>query len=78
MNVWVLASHQEQEEPHQLIEEKDDLMEFIRRKEHTVTFGELQKEAMRKGIKTDNLNAILVVMEMRGEVTLHGDKIVPR
>lgn len=53
-------------------------MEFIRRKEQVVTLNDLQKEATRKGIKTDNLNAILAVMEMRGEVILHADRVLPR
>lgn len=78
MNVWVLASHQEQEEPHQKIEEKDDLMDLIRRKEQSVSLAELQREATRKGIKVDNLEHILEIMEMRGEVYLHGGRVLPR
>jgi hypothetical protein len=39
MNVWVLSTHQEQEEAHLQFDEKDDLMDLVRKKEGSIAFG---------------------------------------
>ena len=40
-----------------------------------MTFAELQKDALRKGLKIDNLKDIVNVMEMRGEIQVNNDRI---
>lgn len=54
MNVWVLYGHSEQEDEKEQLEEKDDLMNLIRRKDVPISIPELQKDAIRKGIKIDH------------------------
>ena len=43
-----------------------------------MTFAELQKDALRKGLKIDNLKDIVNVMEMRGEIQVNNDRITAR
>ena len=45
-----------------IFEEKDDLMNLIRKKEHGITLADLQKDAIRKGIKIDHFDRILSIM----------------
>lgn len=78
MNVWVLADHQEQQEAHTQVEEKDDLMALIRKKDSTISIADLQKEAVRKGIKVNHLEDILRIMEMRAEIHISDGKIIKR
>jgi hypothetical protein len=66
MNVWVLYNHKEESDQREQLEEKDDLMNLIRKKEHGITLADLQKDAIRKGIKIDHFDRILSIMEMRG------------
>ena len=66
MNVWVLYNHKEESDQREQLEEKDDLMNLIRNKEHGITLADLQKDAIRKGIKIDHFDRILSIMEMRG------------
>jgi hypothetical protein len=78
MNVWVLYNHKEESDQREQLEEKDDLMNLIRKKEHGITLAELQKDAIRKGIKIDHFDRILSIMEMRGEIQLLNGTVLKR
>jgi hypothetical protein len=78
LNVWVTNDYQEEDDGKVEQGEKDDLMQLIRRREKAATLEELQKEAMRKGVKADLLGQVLEIMELRGEIYLSNNKVVPR
>jgi hypothetical protein len=78
MNVWVLYDHKEQEDQRQNLEEQDDLMNLIRKKENGITVPDLEKDAIRKGIKIDHFQQILSIMEMRGEIHVINGTVLKR
>ena len=55
LNVWVVYDYKEEDEGKIDQTEKNDLFDFVRKKDSTITFMELQKDALRKGLKIDNL-----------------------
>jgi hypothetical protein len=67
MNVWVLYDHKEGEDQKEQLEEKDDLMNLIRKKDE-IAITDLEKDAIRKGIKIDHFQQILTIMELSGEI----------
>jgi hypothetical protein len=54
MNVWVLSNHKQEDEGQVEAEGKEDLMNFIRKKEGSHSVSDIQKDAIRKGVKIDN------------------------
>jgi len=53
-------------------------MALIRKKENGISISELQKDAIRKGIKIDHFEPILTVMELRGEIYIINNHVVKR
>ena len=53
-------------------------MQLIRKLNEPISIVEMQKSAIRKGVKIDNLEQILMIMEMRGEISLMNNIIFKR
>ena len=66
LNVWVVSNYEIEETAKINQTDKDDLIELIKKKEVGTTVTELQKEALRKGIKVDMIEEVLAVLELRG------------
>lgn len=78
MNVWVLANYKQDDDGQVEAEGKEDLMNFIRKKEGSHTVNDLQKDAIRKGVKIDNFEQVLNILELRGEIYQMGGKVIKR
>jgi hypothetical protein len=53
-------------------------MALIRKKQSGITVSELQKDAIRKGIKIDHFEDILNVMELRAEIFVINNHVIKR
>lgn len=78
MNVWVLYNHQEQQDQREVLEEQEDLMTLIRKKENGITVADLEKDAIRKGIKIDHFQQILNIMELRAQIHIINGVVLKR